>query len=109
MDIKTPETYEEWTYLFHRTTDQSGEKTSVCRFSCPFIQKRLYNALTDDLIGDRLPMLAVDPLDDLADVFEGETLNLPSLLDRYKAYLKKHQKTLWYTDSHCTRYGPWYS
>ena len=68
-------------------TDQSGEKTSVCRFSCPFIQKRLYNALTDDLIGDRLPMLAVDPLDDLSDVFEGETLNLPSLLDRYKAYL----------------------
>jgi hypothetical protein len=46
----------------------------------------LYNALTDDLIGD-LPMLAVDPTDDLADVFEGEILNLPSLLDRYKAYL----------------------
>jgi hypothetical protein len=68
-------------------TDNNGTKTSVCRFSCPFIQKRLYNALTDDLIGDRLPMLAVDPLDDLADVFEGETLNLPSLLDRYKAYL----------------------
>jgi hypothetical protein len=68
-------------------TDNNGTKTSVCRFSCPFIQNRLYNALTDDLIGDRLPMLAVDPLDDLADVFEGETLNLPSLLDRYKAYL----------------------
>jgi hypothetical protein len=24
---------------------------------------------------------------DLADVFDGKTLNLPSLLDRYKAYL----------------------
>jgi AAA-like domain len=68
-------------------TDENGRKTSVCRFSCPFIQKRLYNALTDDLIGDRLPMLAIEPLDDLADVFDGETLNLPSLLDRYKAYL----------------------
>jgi len=67
-------------------TGENGGKTSVCRFSCPFIQKRLYNALTDDLIGD-LPMLAVDPVDDLADVFEGETLNLPPLLDRYKAYL----------------------
>jgi hypothetical protein len=32
-------------------------------------------------------MLAVDPLDDLADVFGGESLNLSSLLDRYKAYL----------------------
>jgi hypothetical protein len=68
-------------------TDEIGGITSVCRFSCPFIQKRLYNALTADLIGDRLPMLAVEPLDDLADVFEGETLNLPSLLHRYKAYL----------------------
>jgi hypothetical protein len=67
-------------------TDESGGITSVCRFSCPFIQKRLYNALTDDLIED-LPMLAVEPLDDLVDVFEGETLNLPPLLDRYKAYL----------------------
>ena len=67
--------------------DKDSNSIEVCRFSCPFIQKRLYNALTDDLIGDRLPILALDPLDDLADVFEGETLNLPSLLDRYKAYL----------------------
>jgi hypothetical protein len=68
------------------SVDKDSNQVEVCRFSCPFIQKRLYNALTDDLIGD-LPMLAVDPMDDLADVFEGETLNLPSLLDRYKAYL----------------------
>jgi hypothetical protein len=67
-------------------TDESGGITSVCRFSCPFIQKRLYNALTDDLIGD-LPILAIEPLDDLTDVFEGDFLNLPPLLDRYKAYL----------------------
>ncbi len=67
--------------------DKDSNSIEVCQFSCPFIQKRLYNALTDELIGDRLPILALDPLDDLADVFEGETLNLPSLLDRYKAYL----------------------
>jgi len=86
--------YTEWcAYLYMNgmlvpeLTDESSGITSVCRFSCPFIQKRLYNALTDDLIGDRLPMQAVDPLDDLFDVFGGETLNLPSLLDRYKAYL----------------------
>ncbi len=67
--------------------DKDSNSIEVCRFSCPFIQKRLYNALTDDLIGDRLPILALEPLDDLADVFEGEILNLPSLLDRYNAYL----------------------
>ncbi len=69
------------------SVDKDSNPVEVCRFSCPFIQKRLYNALTDDLIGDRLPMLAIEPLDDLADVFEAETLNLPSLLNRYKAYL----------------------
>jgi hypothetical protein len=69
------------------SVDKDSNQVEVCRFSCPFIQKRLYNALTDDLIGDSLPMLAVEPLDDLEDVFEGKILNLPSLLDRYKAYL----------------------
>jgi len=70
------------------SVDKHSNLVEVCRFSCPFIQKRLYNALTDDLIGD-LPMLAVEPLDDLEDVFEGKILNLPSLLDRYKAYLAR--------------------
>ena len=69
------------------SVDRDNNSIEVCRFSCPFIQKRLYSALTDDLVGDQLPMLALEPLDDLADVFAGETLNLPSLLDRYKSYL----------------------
>ena len=46
----------------------------------------MYTALTHDLIGDRLPIVALDVLDDLADVFDAE-LNLPLLLSRYKAYL----------------------
>jgi hypothetical protein len=58
----------------------------LCRFSCPFIQKRLYNALALDLIGDRLPIPAVEIMDDLADVFEAG-LHLPLLLARYKSYL----------------------
>ena len=69
------------------SVDRDNNSIEVCRFSCPFIQKRLYSALTDDLVGDQLSMLALEPLDDLADVFAGETLNLPSLLDRYKSYL----------------------
>ena len=60
-------------------------------FSSPFIQQRLYNALTADLVGDRMPILALEPLDDLADVFDCSSagLNLPALLERYKAYLKR--------------------
>jgi hypothetical protein len=70
-------------------TDASGREASVCIFSSPFIQQRLYNALTPDIVGDRMPILALDPLDDLADVLEGSGLNVPALLDRYKAYLKR--------------------
>ncbi|QTA83437.1 AAA ATPase-like domain-containing protein [Desulfonema limicola] len=66
-----------------------GEFIEICRFSSPFIQLRLYNALTMDLIGERLPILALDPLDTLADVFKPDELNIPALLERYKAYLKR--------------------
>jgi len=69
--------------------DDKGAKVEMCRFSSPFIQERLYNALSDDLVGDRTPILALEPLDDLADVFEGDALNLPAVLDRYKAYLRR--------------------
>ncbi|QTA82410.1 AAA ATPase-like domain-containing protein [Desulfonema limicola] len=66
-----------------------GIKTEICRFSSPFIQMRLYNALTMDLIGERLPILALEPLDTLSDVFEPPELNIPALLERYKSYLKR--------------------
>ncbi len=54
----------------------SGEKMEICQFSSPFVQLRLYNALITDLVGDRMPILPLDPLDDLADVFSGPDLHL---------------------------------
>ncbi len=68
-------------------TDAGGRKTEVCRFANPFIQHRLYNALALDLLGDRLPILPLAPLDRLTDVFDGPELVLPALLARYKGYL----------------------
>ncbi len=69
--------------------DNLGRKTEVCRFANPFIQRRLYNALTLDLIGEGLPILALDPLDTLEDVFENMEIDTPALLYRYKDYLKR--------------------
>ncbi|QTA81434.1 AAA ATPase-like domain-containing protein [Desulfonema limicola] len=69
--------------------DSSGSRTYVCRFSSPFVQTCLYEAFTMDFAGDRLPILALDPLDTLSDVFEPPELNIPALLERYKAYLKR--------------------
>jgi len=67
----------------------SGEEVDICRFSSPFVQERLYTALTGDLVGDRMPILALDPLDGLEDVFSGERLNLSALLRRYIDYLAR--------------------
>ncbi len=69
--------------------EQSGIKSDVSRFASPFIQLRLYNALTYDLIGDLTPVLSLDPLDELEDVFEGAELNVTALLGRYKNYLSR--------------------
>ncbi len=70
-------------------TTPNGERQDVCRFTSPFVQRCLYDALSQDMIGLDMPILALAPLDDLADVFEGATPNLPALLGRYKDYLRR--------------------
>ena len=67
----------------------SGELAQVCRFASPFVQKCLYDALGEELLENRSPILALDPLDDLADVFAGDEVNLPALLRRYTDYLAR--------------------
>lgn len=62
---------------------------SVCRFSSPFVQLNLYAALTDDMFGERGPLLAIEPGDWLHDVFTPDALCAPPLLDRYRGYLKR--------------------
>ncbi|QTA81513.1 AAA family ATPase domain-containing protein [Desulfonema limicola] len=69
--------------------DSNNMPFQVCCFSSPFIQQNIYQALTNDLAGDSLPILALDPLDDLSDVLEKLELDLPALLSRYKDYLKR--------------------
>jgi len=71
------------------TVDKEGLTKEVCRFSSPFVQDCLFSALTNDLVGDRLPILAIEPLDTLSDVFDSSELNLPALLERYKSYLDR--------------------
>ncbi len=78
-------------------TTAKGEE-AICRFTSPFIQECLYDAFSRDLLSDRAQVLPLDPLDDLADVFTSDGLNLPLLLQRYKAYLtilKARGQNLW--------------
>lgn len=77
--------------LITSTTVRSpdGELNEICRFSSPFIQDTLYHALSSDLIGAGMRLLALHPLDTLADVFASPVLDVPALLRRYKEYLAR--------------------
>ncbi len=66
----------------------NGKIINICRFSSPFIQDCIYDALGHELVADSR-ILALEVGDDLADVFDPakKKLNLPALLQRYKDYL----------------------
>jgi hypothetical protein len=71
---------------------QPDAEASVCRFSSPFVQRRLYAALTDDMFGDKGPLPAIPVGDAMEDVFTSQGLCIPRLLDRYRDYLKRLQQ-----------------
>lgn len=76
---------------YEEATSPLGEPAVVCRFSCPFLQHRLYNAFRADVdemdLDLRRPVPVVDPRDDLTEVFEA--LDLPALVERYRGYLAR--------------------
>jgi hypothetical protein len=69
--------------------DDADGSSRVCRFSSPFVQRCLYSALTDDMFGDKGPLLAIEPGDLLDDVFTVEGLCVPPLIARYRGYLAR--------------------
>jgi hypothetical protein len=74
-----------------KQVDDRGEDIEVCRFSSPFIQESICNALRDDLVNAPAHLLPLDPFDDISDVYQGPKLDLPALLRRYVEYLERLQ------------------
>jgi len=62
------------------------------KFSCPFVQKRLFNYFSDEFFPD-MEML-VPPEDDLADAISDEELDILNILKRYKNYLVQNHDWL---------------
>lgn len=96
MEFKIDEEWCNYLYLngiidAETRKDNQGRLISYCRFSSPFIQLRLFNALTDYLTEERTPIPALEPLDELKDVLKTDGLYLPALLSRYKNYLSRLQ------------------
>ncbi len=67
-------------------TEIPGE---VCRFSSPFVQRRLYSGFTSDMFGHKGPLPAIEVGDWLDDVFTSTGICVPKLLERYRGYLKR--------------------
>jgi hypothetical protein len=70
--------------------EQVSLTENYVKFSCPYIQKRLFNAFARELFAemDRL----YDPFEDLSDTITDETLNLRRLLQRYEQYLQANRQ-----------------
>lgn len=69
--------------------DGVGLQSDVCRFSSPFVQRRLYSGFTSDIFGDKGPLPAIEVGDWLDDVFTSTGICVPKLLERYRGYLKR--------------------
>jgi hypothetical protein len=62
------------------------------RFSCPFVQKRLFNYFANDMFEDIGPLYT--PFEDLGDTFTERGLDVKSLLRRYERYLQENRDWL---------------
>jgi hypothetical protein len=68
---------------------EEGDKYYL-KFSSPFVQKRIFNFFSNRFFS-YLGQL-VHPLDTMEDAINEETLYIPNIINRYRAYLKKNQE-----------------
>ncbi len=72
--------------------ERTSETDSYIRFSCPFVQKRLFNYFSDELF--RYMGRLVEPFESLGDIITEDSLNIRNLINRYQKYLKKNREWL---------------
>ncbi|NIM80923.1 MAG: hypothetical protein GTN53_21560 [Candidatus Aminicenantes bacterium] len=68
------------------------EPETYCKFSNPFVQTRLFNYFSNEIF-NQLGLL-VHPLDEMEDAVDEESLHIPNIITRYKAYIKKNRDML---------------
>ncbi len=68
--------------------EKTKDKKLYAKFSCPFIQKRLFNYFTDDIF-DYLDNL-YDPFEDIDNAVNKDRLNIRHIMKLYRKYLLKN-------------------
>lgn len=71
--------------------DDTGNHLYV-RFSCPFVQKRLFNYFSGDIF--RTVDHLYDPMTDLASVINEDEVHVPELMALYQTYLSQNRDWL---------------
>ena len=94
---KIPFSYDEreWNFLYMNGVidwEKENNLEYYVKFSSPFVQKRLFNYLANDIF-DMVGQLYA-PFDDLSDAITGKGLNVKNLLRRYETYLQKNRHWL---------------
>ncbi|WP_207691194.1 AAA-like domain-containing protein [Desulfonema limicola] len=69
--------------------EKTQDKTYI-RFSCPFVQKRLFNYFSFELF--RYMGKILEPFEDTSDTITETGLNIKNLLRRYERHLKKNRE-----------------
>jgi hypothetical protein len=69
--------------------EKVGLEEYYVRFSCPFVQKRIFNYFSRQIFS-HLGQL-IHPLDAMEDAVNEETLHIPNIIKRYQAYLTKNK------------------
>ena len=70
--------------------EKVGLEDYYVRFSCPFVQKRIFNYFSREIF-KHLGLL-IHPLDAMEDAVTEETLHIPNIIKRYQAHLTKNHK-----------------
>ncbi|MEE4358011.1 MAG: AAA-like domain-containing protein [Desulfococcaceae bacterium] len=72
--------------------EKTGKTGYYIKFSCPFVQKRLFNYFSNELF--RYMGRLVEPFESIADVITAEHLSIRNLMRQYEKYLKKNREWL---------------
>jgi hypothetical protein len=70
--------------------EKVGLEEYYVRFSCPFVQKRIFNYFSREIF--RHLGLLVHPLDEMKDAINEEILHIPGIIKRYQAYITKNKE-----------------
>ena len=72
--------------------EPAEDNRQYVRFSCPFVQKRLFNYFSSTLAGDSGALFG--PFEDLSDTITDAALDVERLVRRYQRYLRENRDWL---------------